>query len=150
MKQRRKALDLTQDDLARRVACAAETIRKIEAGRLRPSRQIAELLADHLAIPAEERDTFITLARSTPRSRLHTSPRAPYVGLSTYQEDDAALFFGREALVATLVDHVRDQRLLVVLGPSGSGKSSVVLAGLLPALKHGALPGSERWTYITL
>jgi transcriptional regulator with XRE-family HTH domain len=150
MKQRRKALDLTQDDLARRVGCAAETIRKIEAGRLRPSRQIAELLANHLTIPAEERATFIALARSGSRTPAPRSPQVPYVGLNTYQENDAALFFGRETLVATLVDQVRDRGLLVVLGPSGSGKSSVVLAGLLPALKQGALPGSERWTYITL
>ena len=59
LKQRRKALDLTQHDLAQRVGCSAETIRKIEADRLRPSRQIAELLADeniqlpilHLGLP---------------------------------------------------------------------------------------------------
>src|SRR5205823_5217673 len=39
------------------------------------------------------------------------------------------------------------QRLLVVLGPSGSGKSSLVLGGLIPALKAGALPGSQQWRY---
>ena len=67
----------------------------------------------------------------------------PYVGLDPFREATQAAFFGRERLVATLVEKLADSRLLVVSGPSGSGKSSVVLAGLLPALQRGALPGSE-------
>ena len=50
IKQRRKALDLTQHDLAQLVGCALVTIQKIEEGRRRPSRQVAALLAEHLAI----------------------------------------------------------------------------------------------------
>src|SRR5215510_14040284 len=51
LRRRRKALDLTQDDLARQVACSLETIKKIETDLRRPSRQMAERLADCLAIP---------------------------------------------------------------------------------------------------
>ena len=63
LRRRRKALDLTQDDLARRVGCSLETIRKIEGDARRPLRQIAALLAEHLALPPEERDAFIRCAR---------------------------------------------------------------------------------------
>lgn len=71
----------------------------------------------------------------------------PYVGLRTFEEKDAHLFFGRDALTAELVDKLRQWPFLAVMGPSGSGKSSVVRAGLIPELKGGALPGSEGWLY---
>src|SRR5262249_3405839 len=54
---------------------------------------------------------------------------------------------GRETLIDLLLEKVKNERFLAVFGPSGSGKSSVVLAGLLPALKRGLLPGSQRWRY---
>jgi peptide/nickel transport system substrate-binding protein len=71
LKQRRKSLDLTQEQLADQVGCAASTIRKIEAGVLRPSRQIAERLADQLELPVEERAAFLKAARMPlqPRER---------------------------------------------------------------------------------
>jgi energy-coupling factor transporter ATP-binding protein EcfA2 len=72
---------------------------------------------------------------------------SPYMGLNAFDEKDKDVFFGREWLVELLVDHLRKERLLIVLGPSGSGKSSLVLAGLLPALKRGALDKSESWRY---
>ncbi len=70
----------------------------------------------------------------------------PYKGLATFERDDAAYFFGRERLVAELVARLVGAPLLAVVGPSGSGKSSVVRAGLLPALAGGVLPGSDNWT----
>src|SRR6266508_4032065 len=60
-----KARDLTQEALAEQVSCSIETIRKIEAGKLRPSRQLAVLLADALTIPVEERTGFLHAARAT-------------------------------------------------------------------------------------
>jgi transcriptional regulator with XRE-family HTH domain len=63
LKRRRKALDLTQDALARLVGCSVVSIRKFESDIQRPSRQLAELLAQHLAIPPEERATFVQFAR---------------------------------------------------------------------------------------
>jgi WD40 repeat protein/DNA-binding SARP family transcriptional activator len=59
----------------------------------------------------------------------------PYKGLRYFDEADAELFYGREALVAALVNHLRDYHILAVVGASGSGKSSLVRAGLVPALK---------------
>ncbi|HET8670320.1 MAG TPA: helix-turn-helix transcriptional regulator, partial [Candidatus Saccharimonadales bacterium] len=64
LQRRRKALDLTQEELAQRVGCAAETIRKIEADVRRPSRQIAERLAESLEIPESDRAAFVKAARA--------------------------------------------------------------------------------------
>jgi len=89
-------------------------------------------------------------------SRLDFEPRNPYKGLRAFTNDDAGDFFGREELVRTLIasvgeiahSHMPPGNLLTVLGPSGSGKSSVVMAGLLPLLRQGVLPGSEKWVYL--
>jgi DNA-binding SARP family transcriptional activator len=69
----------------------------------------------------------------------------PYKGLRPFREQDAGDFFGREALVERLVARLSSSRFLAVVGPSGSGKSSAVFAGLIPALRVGALPGSQKW-----
>jgi serine/threonine protein kinase/WD40 repeat protein len=80
--------------------------------------------------------------------------RNPYKGLRAFLEADTADFFGREALTQRLVRRLKEDgeasRFLAVVGPSGSGKSSVVRAGLVPALRRGALEGSERWYVIDL
>jgi predicted ATPase/class 3 adenylate cyclase len=64
LRRRRKALDLTQDELARQVGCAVGTIKKLEGDERRPSKQLAERLADLLAIPPDERVTFLKTARA--------------------------------------------------------------------------------------
>ena len=74
----------------------------------------------------------------------------PYKGLGRYEPDDAGFFFGRERLVAELVTHLVGAGLVGVVGPSGSGKSSLVRAGLLPALADGVLPGSDRWRQVLM
>src|SRR5215210_7039471 len=77
LRRRRKALDLTQELLAQRVGCAETTIRKIEADERRPSRQVAERLADQLALAPEERVAFLEAARgerSPERLAVATQP----------------------------------------------------------------------------
>lgn len=64
-------------------------------------------------------------------------PQSPYVGLAAFQADDADRFFGRERLVERLVGRLAQRRFLAVFGPSGSGKSSLLRAGLLPRLREG-------------
>ncbi len=76
-------------------------------------------------------------------------PHSPYRGLLPFTEEDHAFFFGREHLIAELVDKVRHTPFLAVLGPSGSGKSSLVRAGLIPALKADAISGSAHWPIVT-
>jgi len=86
-------------------------------------------------------------------------PRNPYKGLQAFRSEDRQDFFGREVLIDELtvalescldVEQTSPQsvRLLTIMGPSGSGKSSVVLAGLLPHLQAGKLHGSEAWVYL--
>jgi class 3 adenylate cyclase len=75
----------------------------------------------------------------------YTAAENPYKGLQAFGESDADDFYGRDPLVGELVAAVGDHRLVAVVGPSGIGKSSVVKAGLVPALRNGALPGSDRW-----
>ncbi|MGF2036143.1 MAG: caspase family protein [Nostoc sp. CmiVER01] len=101
------------------------------------------------------------LIENSPRAILLTTKfsqksfqdKCPYRSLSYFTEtkEDAEVFYGRSALTGQLIQQVRDKhRLIAVLGASGSGKSSMLRAGLLYQLKLGQeIPGSDRWTYIT-
>ena len=96
-----------------------------------------------LAIPTETLRTVCPL--------LQLSDLCPYRGLEPFTEDDAEFFFGREWVVEHLLERLRQEpRFLAVLGPSGSGKSSLVQAGLIPRLRRGAVPRSDRWAFIVI
>lgn len=73
----------------------------------------------------------------------------PFKGLEAFQQTDAQFFFGREKLIEKSLDRLRVDRpirFLGVVGASGSGKSSLVRAGIIPVLRRGeALPGSDEW-----
>lgn len=81
-------------------------------------------------------------------------PPNPYQGLRAFDEADAANYFGRAALIDDLVGRLSDPgtrgRVVLLVGASGTGKSSVVRAGLLPRLRAGAAPGSESWFVATM
>jgi WD40 repeat protein/class 3 adenylate cyclase len=74
----------------------------------------------------------------------------PFKGLAPYGPEDSEYFFGRERLVAELTARVVGASFLGVVGPSGSGKSSAVRAGLVPALASGVLPGSDQWPFVIM
>lgn len=78
----------------------------------------------------------------------------PYKGLAAFREADVADFFGRKNLIERLVKKLAQgengSQFLAIVGPSGSGKSSIALAGLIPALKRGALFGSQEWFYLQI
>jgi len=113
-------------------------------------------------------DALLTMLRTLPPPSFRDAdtlvleptfePRNPYKGLRAFRYEDAHDFFGRERLVDALVDALEQHlaraerqaaaRFLAIVGPSGSGKSSVVLAGLLPRLHLDELPGSSRWVYL--
>lgn len=71
--------------------------------------------------------------------------RNPYKGLRAFQETDAVDFFGRDDLIDSLCHSLADHNVVLAIGPSGSGKSSVVRAGVVSALRAGRLAGSRRW-----
>ncbi|HSJ51069.1 MAG TPA: BTAD domain-containing putative transcriptional regulator, partial [Actinomycetota bacterium] len=92
------------------------------------------------------------LVPAPPRPVLGPVPaRNPYKGLRPFGEDDAADFFGRSSLEDQVIEALREgARLIALVGPSGSGKSSVVGAGVVPRLRQGAIPGSERWVIASM
>jgi WD40 repeat protein/transcriptional regulator with XRE-family HTH domain len=112
-------------------------------------------LLDVAALSLEETDTDGLVTAHEPTSDIMhskdplTAADNPYKGLRAFYESDAEDFFGRETLVQQLLARLRESgdlaRFLAVLGPSGIGKSSVIKAGVVPALKRGALPNSENW-----
>ena len=81
-------------------------------------------------------------------------PENPYKGLRAFQQADAADFFGRDVLTMSIIrrlqEPVESNRFLAVVGPSGSGKSSVVKAGVLPELRSGIMPGSDNWFIVEM
>jgi WD40 repeat protein len=111
-----------------------------------------------IKIPVEEiRRRQQKLQQAAPEPAFE--PRNPFKGLRAFTDEDVADFFGRERLAEELLARLQAElekekadtpavRLLPIVGPSGSGKSSVVMAGLLPRLQDGALPGSKNWIYL--
>jgi WD40 repeat protein/class 3 adenylate cyclase/energy-coupling factor transporter ATP-binding protein EcfA2 len=104
------------------------------------------------AMEAEVADTVIDLQFARERAELLGDAAvfdgtrvSPYKGLASFEVDDAAVFFGRERLVAEMIGRLAGAKLLGVVGPSGSGKSSAVRAGLLPALETGVMPEAGTW-----
>ena len=85
-------------------------------------------------------------------TQLYAASENPYKGLRAFQEADVQDFFGRatltEQLLGRMSENGNDTRLLVVVGPSGSGKSSAVRAGLIPALRLGALSDQRHAPFI--
>ena len=88
----------------------------------------------------------------TPAGPKWPKDKSPYSGLKALDEDYAAVFFGRQKELQAAITALRPggqrQRFLTIVGPSGSGKSSLLRAGIIPALKNSAIDGSREWTYV--
>jgi len=97
----------------------------------------------------ELREAFDAVSRTKADARVASdwSDPPPYPGLRPFTSEEAPIFFGREREVDALVDRLRDPtlRLLAVVGASGTGKSSLVRAGLLPCLRKNIIEGSRNW-----
>lgn len=131
VRRRRKALDMTQADLGRRVGASEAMIRKIEADERRPSRELAELLADQLAVAADERAAFLRAARDIAAMQMIPLPAGPVVSTPPALPPPSNL----PAPVTSMINRVNDLsavtallgrddvRLVTLLGPPGMGKT---------------------------
>lgn len=145
LRQRRKQLDLTQEMLAERVGCSLSAIRKIESDERRPSREVAELLADCLQIVAKDRATFLKVARSelrierlvalaSPAAQPVTAPAPAPVQAERPSRSVLPIpltpLVGRAAEVMELSRLLGqpDCRLLTLVGPGGMGKTRLAQA----------------------
>ncbi len=134
VRERRRRLNLTQADLARKVGCAAITIRKIEQDERRPSNQIAKLLLEHLLIHPEERDAFLRLAKGEfvqIPAGVARPPRPPAFLDASEPEVQNRLFVAREAELRQLEAWLQDAlqgagRIGFVTGEAGHGKTSLL------------------------
>jgi WD40 repeat protein/DNA-binding SARP family transcriptional activator len=144
-------LSQTTRDLVMQDLPAGVTIRDLGEHRLKDMKYpapIYQLVIEGL--PA----SFPPLKTKFTGSEAPTPGEPPFKGLQYFEEADSDLFFGRELLTAKLVNRIRETQFLsVIIGASGSGKSSLVRAGLVPALKEGIVlmsgakppPGSSGW-----
>src|SRR6266542_6752678 len=127
--------------------------KKINVGNINKVREKTNIAGGNInkRYTAEHISALLTQIKSTFQPKPFDG-RCPYKGLDTFEEEDAELFFGRERLIEDLVSRVKESRTVFITGPSGSGKSSLVRAGLIPALKQGAIKSlhSERWLYETM
>ena len=130
VRRRRKALDLTQAALAQAVGCAVVTVKKIEWDERRPSLQMAERLADSLAIPTTEREQFLRLARG----EFVTATLSSSVDIETrlFKHNlppQPTPFIGREKELAVVTRRLEDHacRLLTLIGPGGIGKTRLAI-----------------------
>src|SRR5579859_2922708 len=168
VRQLRAEAGMTQEELAEAASLSPRSVSDLERGIHRTARKdTAELLAGALGLAEPVRARFVAAARgrspaedvlaalrgeAVPPKRPAPGPwpGGPYLGLVPFEERDARLFYGRdelaEQLVRRLAGRLDGAGMLLVAGESGSGKSSLLRAGLLPRLAAGDLgPGSERW-----
>jgi predicted ATPase/transcriptional regulator with XRE-family HTH domain len=139
LKRRRQDLDLTQEQLAKRVSCSVFAIRKMESGERHPSRQMARMMAQALDIPCDDHDNFIKAARGelslerlaalTPapasETRQDAQPSAPVTNLPRALTP----FIGREPELAALSQLLQDPQcsLITIVGPGGIGKTRLAV-----------------------
>jgi WD40 repeat protein/tRNA A-37 threonylcarbamoyl transferase component Bud32 len=126
-------------DVASRAAAGRSDLSEVEA-------ELAGQVIDLQHVREQAR----ALSGPATAARVSTEGICPFKGLASFEPADADYFFGRERLVAELVARLVGAGFLSIVGPSGSGKSSVLRAGLLPALAEGVLPSSERWRRVLL
>ena len=121
LRKQRRALDLTRQVFADQVGCAEVTVRRIEAGTLKPSKELASILLEKLGIPETERSQWISFARglsSFPRTSTPPSKK-PITNLPA----PLTTFIGREKELKDVIGPINKHRLITLTGPGGVGKT---------------------------
>jgi DNA-binding SARP family transcriptional activator/WD40 repeat protein/energy-coupling factor transporter ATP-binding protein EcfA2 len=131
-----------------------------QAEALAVYRETRELLREELGLEPSRALQDMERAMLRQDASLEHQPRprpapegtvvCPFKGLAAFTAGDAEYFYGRERIVSDLVARLVGSSFVGIVGPSGSGKSSLLQAGLLPALAGGVLPGSDRWPALLL
>src|SRR5215213_7814653 len=142
----RAALAVAVDEASRRLVDVAS---RAAAGKSDLSEVETELTGKVIDLQLAREQARALSDPYTP-ARVAAEGVCPFKGLASFEPVDADYFFGRERLVAELVARLVGAGFLGIVGPSGSGKSSVLRAGLLPALAGGVLPGSGGWRRLLL
>jgi WD40 repeat protein/transcriptional regulator with XRE-family HTH domain len=171
LRQLRSEAKLTQEELAAAAGLSPRSVSDLERGINRTAhKDTAVLLAGALGLAEPAGELFVAAARGkAPAARVLAAARSagpppagaaadsPYRGLRAFEEQDAELFFGREAATAQVLErmsqHVAGPGLLVVSGVSGAGKSSLLRAGVLPRVRAcglAAAPGAAAWPCLVL
>ncbi|MFE1286881.1 helix-turn-helix domain-containing protein [Streptomyces sp. NPDC058751] len=141
---RAEADGITYRSLARRAGYSVTTLSQAAAGEQLPTLPVALAYAGACGGDLAEWEARWKEAveeSADDGSRDEDGTPAPYRGLSRFEAGDSGLFFGRAQLTADLVDLLRRRRFAAVFGPSGSGKSSLLRAGLIPVLRQAQEPG---------
>ncbi len=122
LRKQRRALDLTRQALANQAGCAEISLRRIENGTLKPSKELADILLEKLGIPEFERPQWILFARG-----LSSFPTPSVDSLAsqslTNLPSSLTSFIGREKEQAEVIKHIRKYRLVTLTGPGGVGKT---------------------------
>jgi WD40 repeat protein/transcriptional regulator with XRE-family HTH domain len=125
----------TYRELARKAGFSVSVLSRAAAGERLPSR---EVVLAYAAVCGGDPETWERRWREavagTPRS-VDDGTASPYPGLARFEVDDHERFFGRDRMVEDILDLVRTSRLAALVGASGSGKSSLLRAGLIPRLR---------------
>ncbi|WP_406170494.1 helix-turn-helix domain-containing protein [Streptomyces canus] len=143
-KLRLEADGITYRSLAQRAGYSVTTLSQAAAGEQLPTLPVALAYAGACGADLAEWEARWTAAveeSADDGSRDDAGALAPYRGLARFETGDSDLFFGREQITADLVDLLRRRRFAAVFGPSGSGKSSLLRAGLIPVLRRAQEPG---------
>ncbi|MER6148192.1 helix-turn-helix domain-containing protein [Streptomyces hirsutus] len=160
LRRLRQARGLSLTDLARQTHYSKGYLSKIETGTKRATADVARICDRVLGAEGE----LLRLVQERPPADSGSGAEAaaferqpdgmcPYRGLSAFTPQDAHWFFGRERATAALVERVFERvgsGPLMLVAPSGAGKSSLLNAGLVPALRRGdfPMPGADRWPVV--
>src|SRR5262245_9936927 len=170
LRQLRAEARLTQEELAQAAGVSPRSVSDLERGVTHTAhKDTAILLAGGLGLAGPAAEMFVAAARgkASPAAALAAAANgearqlglagSPYQGLSVFEEQDAALFFGRDAATTQVLERMSrllaGVGLLVVSGASGAGKSSLLRAGVLPRIQAGGLaaaPGAGSWPCLVL